>query len=263
VDLRERKGSVAQRHPWELARAEFFLELLARYGVLQTGGDWLDVGSGDAWFGTQLRRLLPRQAELTCWDINYTPEDLAGGAESEVEGLTLVAERPNRRFDRILMLDVIEHVENDAEFVQSTVDDLLTGGGIVVVSVPAYQALFSSYDKMLRHHRRYSPAACRRLLEHSGLGVLADGGLFCSLLPIRAAQVIIEQVRPVKSLATGLGDWQGGKVATRVMTRGLMMEAKLSLTLGLRGHFLPGLSYWALCRFQGWTEPSFRPTKVR
>jgi 2-polyprenyl-3-methyl-5-hydroxy-6-metoxy-1,4-benzoquinol methylase len=251
VDLKERRGSVAQRHPWEVVRAEFFLQLLARCGLLQTDGDWLDVGSGDAWFGRQLRRLLPREAELTCWDINYTPEDLATVDQSGSEGMTLVAERPNGRFDRILMLDVIEHVEDDAAFVQSTVGDLLTEGGIALISVPAYQALFSSHDKMLCHHRRYSPAACRRLLEHSGLAVLADGGLFFSLLPVRAAQVILEQVRPLKSLSTGIGDWQGGKVATRVLTRGLIMEAKLSLSLGLRGHSLPGLSYWALCRFQG------------
>jgi SAM-dependent methyltransferase len=251
VDLTERQGSVAQRHPWEVARAEFFLHLLKRCGVLETGGNWLDVGSGDAWFGTQLRRLLPREAELTCWDINYTPEDLASAAESGIERMKLVAERPAERFDRILMLDVIEHVENDAEFVESTVGDLLADGGIVLISVPAYQALFSSHDRMLRHHRRYSPADCRRLLEKSGLTVLADGGLFHTLLPVRVAQIALERVRQVKSLSTGIGDWQGGKIATRAVTRALIMETKLSLTLGLRGLTAPGLSYWALCRLRG------------
>jgi hypothetical protein len=251
VDLTERKGSVAQRHPWEVARAEFFLRLLARSGVLQADGIWLDVGSGDAWFGRQLRRLLPPEAELTCWDINYTPEDLAVGDESENEGISLVAERPDVRFDRLLMLDVIEHVEDDAAFVRSTVRDLLTDGGIALISVPAYQALFSSHDRMLRHYRRYSPAGCRRLLESSGLIVLAEGGLFHSLLPARGAQVILDRVRPMKSLSAGIGDWQGGKIATRVLTRGLIIEGKLSLALGLRGHTLPGLSYWALCRFGG------------
>jgi SAM-dependent methyltransferase len=251
VDLTERQGSVAQRHPWEVARAEFFLHLLKRCGVLETGGNWLDVGSGDAWFGTQLRRLLPREAELTCWDINYTPEDLASAAESGIERMKLVAERPAERFDRILMLDVIEHVENDGEFVESTVGDLLADGGIVLISVPAYQALFSSHDRMLRHHRRYSPADCRRLLEKSGLTVLADGGLFHTLLPVRVAQIALERVRQVKSLSTGIGDWQGGKIATRAVTRALIMETKLSLTLGLRGLTAPGLSYWALCRLRG------------
>ena len=209
------------------------------------------MGSGDAWFATQLRRLLPSDAEITCWDINYAPEDIAAFAESGSEGMSLVAERPNGRFDRILMLDVIEHVENDAEFLESAVGDLLRDGGVVLVSVPAYQALFSSHDRMLHHCRRYSPRGCRRLLENSGLRVVAEGGLFHSLLPVRVAQMALERARPVKSLSTGIGDWQGGKIATRVLTRGLIVEGKLSLSLGLRGRSLPGLSYWALCRFRG------------
>ena len=49
------------------------------------------------------------------------------------------------------MLDVIEHVEDDRGFVDATVGDLLSEGGIVLVSVPAYDALFSSHDRALRH----------------------------------------------------------------------------------------------------------------
>lgn len=251
MDLVERKGFLGRRHPWEVARAEFFLQLLTRRGLLDGCGDWLDVGSGDAWFGRQLRRILPREAELTCWDINYTPEDLASAGESGYEGISLVAERPSGRFDRMLMLDVIEHVENDVEFVQSAVDDLLADGAMVLVSVPAYQALFSSHDKSLRHYRRYSPATCRRLLEQAGLLVLNDGGLFHSLLPVRVVQALGERVRPVKSLRGGIGEWPGGKIATKVLTRGLIMDGKVSLSLSSRGIALPGLSYWALCRFPG------------
>lgn len=62
VDLVERKGSSSTRHPWEVARAEFFLRLLGRRGLLETNGDWLDAGAGDAWFAGQLRRLLPPAA---------------------------------------------------------------------------------------------------------------------------------------------------------------------------------------------------------
>ncbi len=244
----ERKSTFAQRHPWEVARAEFFLQLLASRGGFEAGNEWLDVGSGDAWFARQLRRLLPRGSNLTCWDINYTSEDLATADESESDGITLVAERPEARFDRILMLDVIEHVEDDAKFVTSIVDDLLVGGGIALVSVPAYPTLFSSHDRTLRHYRRYSPAACRRVLEQSGQAVLTDGGLFHTLLPVRVGQVLLERVRPVKSLSTGIGDWQGGKMAARALTRALIKDAQLSLWLNERRRSLPGLSYWALCR---------------
>jgi hypothetical protein len=243
VDLVEQTGTFAKRHPWEVARAEFFLRLLRRRGLLETGHDWLDVGAGDAWFAGQLRRLLPSTANLTCWDINYSPDDLA----SQKEGISLVADRPSAHFDRVLMLDVIEHVEDDAEFVGAITRDLLAENAMVLVSVPAYRGLFSSHDKTLHPYRRYSPGEARRLLERSGLVVLAEGGLFHSLIPVRLGQLLMERVRPVRSLSSGVGDWQGGSAITKAITRALITDAKLSLLLDARGLSMPGLSYWALC----------------
>ncbi len=245
VDLVEQTSTFAKRHPWEVARAEFFLRFLRRRGLLESGQDWLDVGAGDAWFARQLRRLLPSTANLTCWDINYSPADLA--SKKAGEDISLVADRPSRRFDRVLMLDVIEHVEDDAAFIGTIADDLLAEDAVVLVSVPAYQALFSSHDKTLRHFRRYSPGEARRLLEGSGLVVLAEGGLFHSLLPVRLGQALMERVRPVKSPSSGIGGWRAGTATTKAVTRALITDAKLSLLLSARGLSLPGLSYWALC----------------
>ena len=250
VDLSERRGS-STRHPWELARAEFFLRLLERRRLLEDAGDWLDAGAGDAWFATQLRERLPAEATITCWDVNYTPEDIQALRELDAENVTYVAERPAGRFDRILLLDVIEHVEDDVGFVAGTVRDLLRDDGLVLVSVPAYQSLWSSHDRTLQHHRRYSPAGCRGLLERAGLAVLANGGLFFSLLPVRIGGLLIERVRPVRSASEGIGSWSGGRVVTTAITRVLSADGRFSLALSERGVFAPGLSYWALCRPSG------------
>jgi hypothetical protein len=236
VDLVEQTGTFTKRHPWEVARAEFFLRLLSRRGLLDTGTNWLDVGAGDAWFAGQLRRLLSPAASLTCWDINYSHEDIATRGE---EGMTLVADRPTDRFDRVIMLDVIEHVD-----------------AVVLVSVPAYPALFSSHDRTLRHCRRYSPGECRRLLEGSGLSVIAEGGLFHSLLPLRVGQVLLERARAPKSPSEGIGNWQAGATTTRAITRALITDGKLSLALSQRGLSLPGLSYWALCSTKSPASPA-------
>ena len=67
MDLIERHGAARGRHPWEIARARFFLRLLDRLGCLATTPSWLDVGAGDAWFAEQLRPLLPDEASLVCW----------------------------------------------------------------------------------------------------------------------------------------------------------------------------------------------------
>jgi hypothetical protein len=227
-----------------VARARFFLSLLRAHRLLETDADWLDVGAGDAWFAGQLRDQVPPASNVTCWDVNYSADDLAA---ANGRGVTLVSERPATRFDRLLMLDVVEHVEDDDGFAASLVQDLLVEGGVVLVAVPAYQALFSSHDRTLRHYRRYSPAACRRLLERSGLTVRADGGLFHSLLFARLGQVLHERARPVTTPSKGIGDWRGGVRTTNVLTRALVAEGRLSLSLSRRGVVLPGLSYWALC----------------
>ena len=246
VDLIERGGAGSTRHPWEIARAEFFLQLLGRHDLLDRR-TWLDVGAGDGWFAAQLRQLLPEAATIMCWDINYTQEDLDELAD--VVGITFVAERPAGRFETILMLDVVEHAEDDAALVGSVVSDLLDDGGSVLVSVPAYESLYSAHDRALRHRRRYSPAQCRGLLEQAGLRVVASGGLFLSLLPPRAVQVLAERARSRRLKPRhGVAEWRRGRVFTRAATRALRLDARLSLRLSERGVALPGLSYWALCR---------------
>jgi hypothetical protein len=241
VDLSERKDAGARRHPWEVARAGFFLALLEEHRLLR-GHAWLDVGAGDAWFAARLRPCLPAEASLTCWDPNYTPDDLA----AEHAGLTLTRDRPDRRFDRILMLDVIEHVEDDVAYVTGIVDTLLAETGWVLVSVPAYPSLFSSHDRALRHHRRYSPEACHALLEEAGLSIISEGGLFGSLLLPRAARVGIERVGLDRRASHGVGAWHAGTALTNAFTQVLVFDGKLSLAASRRGRPLPGLSYWAV-----------------
>jgi SAM-dependent methyltransferase len=245
MDLVERKDGSSQRHPWEVARCEFFLHLLKQNDLLGGTVKWLDVGAGDAWFARQLERLLDPDATVTCWDINYSAEDLAEAANAPGDGVVLTATRPNDKFERVLMLDVIEHIEDDQEFVEGVAGDLLADGGVLLLSVPAYQRLFSSHDRALRHCRRYSPASCRRLLEKSGLTVRLEGGLFHSLLPVRVGQVAVERVRPL-DMSEGIGNWQAGKLATSVVTRALTADTRLSLAMSRRQWSLPGLSYWAL-----------------
>lgn len=59
------------------------------------------------------------------------------------------------RFDLILALDVLEHIEDDNEVIQMFYKKLNKNGKILI-TVPAYQFLFSSKDEILMHKRRYN-----------------------------------------------------------------------------------------------------------
>lgn len=246
MDLIERRAGGA-RHPWEIARAAFVRRALASTGILASTRRLLDVGSGDAWLAQQLRRELPTRAEIVCWDANYTAEDqraLAG----EHPDIAFVSARPSGRFDVLLLLDVLEHVDDDAAFLSRTVMDLATSGAYALVTVPAWQSLFSQRDRHLAHYRRYSFGSARALLRTSGLRVIADGGLFHSLLPMRAASVLAERLRGARDGA-GVNPvaWDRGPALTSALAGMLGAEARASLLLGRLGVPLPGLSYWAIC----------------
>lgn len=248
MDLSEAPRDPAQRHPWEVVRANFFRQLLERMWVIQTTKRWLDVGSGDAFFARELISSLPSRSEVVCWDINYTDDAVERFGDGESR-LHFATEAPEGHFDGVLLLDVIEHVPDDESFVSNIVENLMARGAWALVSVPAYPMLFSSHDVALSHYRRYTPSSCVDLLERSGLTVVSRGGLFHALLAARLAQVLVERRRRSESAPDAASSWNQGPVVTHAITRALRAEARLSLSWGSRTRpVFPGLSFWAFCR---------------
>ncbi len=72
-----------------------------------------------------------------------------------------------QRFDLICLLDVLEHIDDDAGTLVS-MKGFLAAGGRIVVTVPAYQWLYGSHDKYIHHKRRYSAMQLRRLFQIAG-----------------------------------------------------------------------------------------------
>jgi hypothetical protein len=251
MDLMERTAVSVQRHPWEIARGHFFRRLLERMGTADSPVRCLDIGAGDAWFAQQMIRAFPPASQIVCWDINYSTEDLASLGKDQT-GLTFVAEQPSGNFDGILMLDVIEHIDDDLGFVRNVVDTVMAPEAWALVSVPAYQGLFTTHDTALKHYRRYSPSECTELLRAAGLTIEAQGGLFHSLLAARGYHVVKERLVKPEAAQFGIGGWHGGCLVTRAITLALESESRLSLALGTKSRLvLPGLSFWAFCRRVG------------
>lgn len=248
MDLVEQHGNIARRHPWETARADFFLRLCA--GEESVSRSVLDVGAGDAWFATGFCQRYPRD-HVVCWDAGYTAERMRT-LQVATPGLTYVASAPEGPFDLVLLLDVLEHVQDDAAFLRDVLARL-RGGGTVIVSVPAWPWLYGPHDVHLGHCRRYSPAGARRLLSAAGLKVEQAGGLFHALLPARALAVLAGRLSPHKETDTGrpvadLGNWGAGAAVTRVLDGILRLEGRVSQRLAAMGVEMPGLSWWARCR---------------
>jgi len=70
-------------------------------------------------------------------------------------------------FDVTLALDAFEHFEDDVQAMRE-VFRVLRPGGTLVVTVPAFMALWSPHDEAYHHHRRYRRAQLRERLERAG-----------------------------------------------------------------------------------------------
>jgi ubiquinone/menaquinone biosynthesis C-methylase UbiE len=70
----------------------------------------------------------------------------------------------NNYFDTIIYLDVIEHIKNDEEEIKKA-HKLLKKNGTLIICVPAFQFLYSLYDKKIGHFRRYSKNDFKILLR--------------------------------------------------------------------------------------------------
>jgi methyltransferase family protein len=88
------------------------------------------------------------------------------------------------------LFDVVEHMEDDHEFL-ATARNYLSSQGRIYLTVPAYQALWSEADVVAGHHRRYSRRSLQQLLERANFEVEFTTGFFQFLPPAIFAMRVI------------------------------------------------------------------------
>ena len=146
------------------------------YSRLAAGvrGDVLEIGSG---IGNISRLIRPQCESLVATDTE--PEYLeqlrrafAGDAGVTVTAYDLDFEPPPsvaaRRYEAIVAVNVLEHIDDDRALV-ARLAGLLEPGGRLLVYVPACPFAFGTLDTALGHHRRYTPATLTAVLQGAGL----------------------------------------------------------------------------------------------
>lgn len=88
----------------------------------------------------------------------------------------------NGEFDVVTCLDVLEHLKDTGPCLQS-VHKHLSPQGFMVATVPAFSFLFSAWDKLWGHHRRYSKKSLIKEFEDNGFEVLFASYFWSVLFP--------------------------------------------------------------------------------
>ncbi len=89
---------------------------------------------------------------------------------------------PSQSLDAVVLLNVLEHIQDDSA-AMAQVYRILKPGGIAVIEVPAGPHLYDVYDKLLMHERRYSFGQLKRLALGAGFEILTQSHLGFFLYP--------------------------------------------------------------------------------
>lgn len=83
-------------------------------------------------------------------------------------------------FDIVTLLDVLEHVEEKPTIWE--IKRILVKDGLLIISVPAYQWLWSGWDDILHHKRRYTQKSLKNVLESNGFKIVYISYVYSFLL---------------------------------------------------------------------------------
>lgn len=174
---------------WHRARQTIVTRLIDRY-VQGPRGRVLDVGCGAG--ATSV--VAARGGRLLGVDLGAeaTAAAHARGIEVAQMDATALATR-DAAFDLVVALDVLEHLDDDATAAREILRTLRPGG-CLVVTVPAYQWLWSSHDVALGHRRRYTKPRLRRVLASAGFEVELCSYVMTAVLPPAAGVRLLERL---------------------------------------------------------------------
>jgi len=178
----------AEDHFWVRNRFDVLLRAAQKFG-LDPGKPMLgfDIGCGE---GAVQRQLIAR----TAWradgcELNRAALAKHSAPASRVLYYDITERRPDlcEHYQFLILFDVIEHVERTAPFLRAAAYHLKPAGHILI-NVPAGPYLYSRYDSVQGHYRRYDKALLQQHLTEAGLIIETMHYWGWSLLPVALAR---------------------------------------------------------------------------
>ena len=236
-------------HWWWRARRAIVLELLKNLRRAGSPARVLEVGCG---MGAQLSALPPEfegygteiseQAVRRCRERGLSRVVLCEGADLPFE----------RGFFQVAMaLDVLEHLDGERPLLDG-LSNVLEDGGTLLVTVPAHAWLWTRWDDMNRHKRRYTRTSLTAALRSAGFEVR-----FCSyfnffMFPLAVLRRVLDGL--VRT-ADGADLPAGARIPAAWMNRTFAFVFGVErLLLARERHFPCGSSVLAVARKRGPTS---------
>jgi SAM-dependent methyltransferase len=228
------------RHWWYRGRRTVLHGVIAGLG-LERGARILDAGCGS---GRNMVELA-RYGEVTGIELSDTSVALARerGTGEVIAGSVLEMPFADDSFELAASLDVIEHLEDDLAALRELRRTVVPGGALLV-TVPAYQWLWSGHDEINHHHRRYTRRSLQQVAERAGWRQERTTYFNSLLLPVAILLRVLDRIN-TKTTESSLDLWVPPEPLNWMLERPLAIEAAL---IRHGGRIPAGLSLLAVFR---------------
>jgi 2-polyprenyl-3-methyl-5-hydroxy-6-metoxy-1,4-benzoquinol methylase len=158
----------------------------------------IDVGAGSGFFSQHLLKNT-KAKNAWCVDISYKEEKNLLVGSKEIYYRHSIG---NIEADLVLLMDVLEHVEDDIGLLNSYVNKV-PRGATFLISVPAFHWMWSEHDIFLEHKRRYTLEQIEEVARSAGLIISKGAYYFGAVMPLaitsRLALKYIKSNQEIKS----------------------------------------------------------------
>jgi SAM-dependent methyltransferase len=231
---------VEDRHWWYQGRRGVLERAIARLG-LPGQARILDAGCGS---GRNMVEFA-RHGIVTGIELSHTSVELARerGVGEVHEGSVMDTPFDDASFELTVTLDVIEHLEDDVGALRE-LRRVTTPGGALLVTVPAYQWLWSGHDVVNHHHRRYNRRTLLAAAENAGWRLERFTNFSSLTLPAAILLRVLERFMP-STTKSSLDLWVPPAPLNWALRQPLNIEAAV---IGRGGSIPAGLSLLAVFR---------------
>ena len=182
-------------HPIDLASRKHAIEQV-RKAILYHPAVIMEIGCSSGFLIKDLIKIYPESIIIGADVVKEPLYKLA----RELPGVPLIrfdllkCPLPDRSIDVLIMLNVLEHIEDDIGALTKAYE-LLKPGGSMIIEVPACPFLYDAYDSELQHFRRYSANELHYKLRQAGFTDIKKSHLGFLLFPAFAIVKLLSKIR--------------------------------------------------------------------
>jgi SAM-dependent methyltransferase len=226
-------------HPIDVASRRHAVDQLCRH-LPRADAVVLEVGCSSGYLLKDMGDALP-EAFLIGADYVRGPLEALAGSMPTIPILQFDLQRcplPDACVDAVVLLNVLEHIEDDVSAVNQLFR-ILKPGGAVIVEIPAGPGLYDVYDKQLMHFRRYRRREAVSLFENAGFRVEKASHLGVFVYPAfwavkKKNRLFAKGQVASEVVAKDIRSTSGSRLLSSLLNLELKLGERMSFPVGIR-----------------------------